>query len=124
MSYDKKNQDIFLQMVGNVVEKLDTSEIELYLTKDFELESNRCVMSFDRYRDHLNEAFKSLRSIQLKRPLTEVIANGDKLAVRFSMTITDKIGTSDDADIIAMLQFKDDKIHRWCELSYPDWQTE
>ncbi|MBX9806119.1 MAG: nuclear transport factor 2 family protein [Alphaproteobacteria bacterium] len=124
MSYDKQNQDIFLQMMGNVVEKLDTSEIERYLTRDFELESNRCLMNLNRYRDHLNEAFKSLRSIQLKRPLTDVIANGDKLAVRFSMTITDKIGISDDADIIAMLHFKDNKIHRWCELSYPDWQTE
>lgn len=119
-----KNQDTLLQMIQNVVEKMDTSQMDTFLTNDFLLESNRCVMSFDRYRDHLNEAFKSLKSIQLILPLTDVISKGDKLAIRFSMTITDKIGASEDADIIAMLQFKDRKIHRWYELSYPDWQTE
>lgn len=124
MLEEKHNKNTFMQMLENVIEKLDVTLLEDYFSTDFELESNRCLMTLGGYRDHLMEAFDSLKSIEVKRPLSDIIIKDDRIATRFSMDITDSLGICETADIIAIIKFKQGKIIRWWELSYPDWQTD
>lgn len=102
---------------------MDPTALEKYLGPDFELESNRCRMTLSGYRDHLYEAFKHLKSIQIKKPFTDIFAKGDKVAARFTIAITDSEDQQSEIDVNAMFQVRHEKILRWWEVTYPDWQT-
>ena len=114
---------IISKFLEETIEHMDTKALEKYLCPDFELESNRYRMTLKGYRDHLTEAFKSIKSIEVQKPFADIFAKNDKVAARFTIAITDLNNKREEIDINATFQFRGPKILRWWEVTYPDWQT-
>lgn len=122
MTEEKINRDLILGMFQDVTEKMSTERISDYFSKDFVLYSNDERLDYDQFQAHLNEAFQTLQSISIRKPVSDLIAQHDRVAARFTCVVTDQKDNAKEFDVIAIFQIKDQRIRRWWELTHPDWK--
>jgi predicted SnoaL-like aldol condensation-catalyzing enzyme len=121
-SQEQANAELILNMLHNVSEEMNSDAVADYFTKDFELISNNSHHDYKAFVDHLNSAFKNLKAISFKKPIADVVAQNNKVAIRSTIITTDKEDNSVETDFIAIFHIENNKIHQWWELTYPDWQ--
>lgn len=120
---NQDNLKLINDMFNHVSEAMTLNKVNNYFTMDFVLESNRQILDYKQFKEHLAAAFENLRTIQVQRPFADTMNDKDKVMVRGKIITVDKKNKKYVTDFIAIFQIKDHKINRWWELTYPDWST-
>lgn len=119
---EQSNAALIKKMFENVSEKMTIEYVADYFNDDLQLTSNNHFMDYRAFKDHLVYVFGMLKSIQIKKPLDEVIAKDDKVITRFTITAIDKDDKEHETKVIAIYEIKNGKISHWRELTYPAWK--
>lgn len=108
-------------MFQNMVVKKDSSLIPQYYSKDFILYSNGKTMNYSQFAQFHENVYKTNIQYKVNFDKQTIVEHGNKVALK--MTITTQVPPSPPQDItvIAIVEFKGNKIYRVWELTYPDW---
>lgn len=105
-----KNINLILNMVSDLSENMNIKNLDQYFSKDFIFEMNKIRMSLSELKDFLAEKFKSLKRIQIKRPIRQLSTQNDKVTSRVILITTDKKGRVKQTEVTSSYQIKDNKI--------------
>jgi hypothetical protein len=115
--YKEKLKTMFLEMVI----KKDASLIPVYYHPDLKLHTNGDIHDYQRFlSDHLHY-YATPISYQVRYDEDTWVEQGERVAVRMWITVAKPNEASKEMELLLIAQYKDDKIIRVWELTYPDW---
>ncbi len=109
------------EMFTQMVEKKNASLIPHYFHTEFLLYSNGKIMDYQDTVDYHEEVYKTPVQYQVDFEEGTVLESGEKVAARLMITTSKPGEDTIPLEIILIAEYKDDKIHRVWELTYPDW---
>ena len=115
--YIDKLKEMFSQMVL----KKNTSLIPHYYHTDFLLYTNGQVTNYQEFLNSHHEYYQTQKEYQIEYADETFIEQGEKLAGRVWITISTPDESPKKIEVILIAHYKDGKIHRLWELTYPDW---
>lgn len=104
------------------VEKNDRA-IPLYYDKDFLLYSNGKKMDFNAFLKMHRDIYKTSIQYKVRYDEKTFVENGKSVAGRLFITIKKLNELSREIEVILVAEFKDNKLYRLWELTYPDWSN-
>lgn len=114
--YLQKTKEMFAEMVV----KKNAGLIPEYYHQEFLLYANGTVTNYEDYLNSHQRYYAEKRIYEIAYDEDTLFEQGDKVAMRVWITITiDNIPKK--IEVILILQFKEEKIYRIWELTYPDW---
>lgn len=113
--------DVLKEMFQEMVVKKDPEKISKYYHPDFLLYTNGEIWDYNRFLSSHLEIYET--SIQYKIDYDEetFLEQGDKLAARVYITTQRAHESAKEIEVILIAQFKEHKIYRLWELTFPDW---
>lgn len=112
------------EMFTEMVVKKNAALISHYYHPDFLLFSNGKTMDYDQTVLFHEEIYQTPIQYQIKYDEETVVFNQDKVAARIFIT-TSRPGESEkELELILIVQYKEGKIYRVWELTYPDWSQD
>ncbi|MBA2708972.1 MAG: nuclear transport factor 2 family protein [Tatlockia sp.] len=102
------------------VEKNDRA-IPLYYDKDFEMYSNGIKMDFDEFLKMHRDIYKTSIQYKIRYDEKTFIEQGNKVAMRLFITTKNPNDMAREIEVILIGQYKNSKLYRVWELTYPDW---
>ena len=115
--YIQKLQEMFKEMVL----KKDASVIPLYYHPDFLLYTNDVAMSYNAFLESHVKYYATPIKYEVQYDEETLLEQGDKIAGRMWINTSRPNEPTRKIEVILIAQYKDDKIYRLWELTYPDW---
>ncbi len=115
--YLEKLKEMFTRMVINK----DASLIPEYYHPDFLLYTNGQVTNYQDFLSSHHEYYSTPKQYSIEYDDETFFENQEKLAGRVWITITTPEESPKKIEVILIADYKDDKIYRLWELTYPDW---
>lgn len=109
-------------MFSEMVIKKDASVIPKYYHKDLAVYTNGTVIDYKHFLNSHIIYYKSSIEYAVKYQEDSFIEEKDKIAARLWITITKPQEPTKEVEVILIAQYKDGKIHKVWELTYPDWR--
>lgn len=113
----KKLKEMFSEMVM----KKDASLIPVYYHPEFLLYTNEQVTNYDDFLKSHQEYYATAIKYEVAYDEETLFEHENKLAGRIWITTSRPNEPSKKIEVILIAEFKDDKIYRLWELTYPDW---
>jgi len=108
-------------MFSEMVLKKDASVIPKYYHKDFLLYTNEVTMGYDNFLESHVKYYATPIKYEIQYDEETFLEQGDKIAGRVWITTSRPGEPSKKIEVILIAQYKDGKIYRVWELTYPDW---
>lgn len=119
-----KHKVLLKEMFQEVTIKKNAERIKDYYHPDFRLYSNGDVMDFETFFAKHQAIYQTPIEYNVQyQDETFVLSDDNKVAARIFIRIGTPDNEPSDLEIILIAQFKEDKIFRLWEISYPDWRT-
>lgn len=109
------------EMFDKVTIEKNDKAISLYYDKSFELYSNGKKMTYDEFLQMHQNVFKTAIQYKVRYDEATFIDQGDKVAGRIFITTIKPNEPPREIEVILIAQYKDNKLYRLWELTYPDW---
>lgn len=109
------------KMFAEMVEKKQLSEIPVYYHRDMILHSNGGQMDYQEFYDIHKQVYGTDITYKIKYDEETFVEEKDKLAARVFITTETPDEGSKELEVVLIILFKEDKIYRLWELTYPDW---
>ncbi len=111
----------FKEMFEEMVIKKDASLIPHYYHPEFVLYANGKEMDYPAYLELHEEIYKTPITYKVDYDEVTLLEQDDKVAGRVYITTKQPNESPKEIEVILITQYKDDKIYRIWELTYPDW---
>lgn len=105
-----KNINLILNMVSDLSENMNIKNLDQYFSNDFIFEINKIRMNLSELKNFLADKFKSLKKIQIKRPIRQLTTQQNQVTSRVVVITTDKKGVIKQTEVTSSYQIKDNKI--------------
>lgn len=115
--YIEKLKEMFEKMTV----KKDASLIPFYYHKDFVIYVNHQQMHFDAYLKFHEDIYQTPIQYEIAYDEESFLEQGEKVAGRLWVTTCLPSEAPKEIEVIFIALFKDHKIYRIWELTYPDW---
>ena len=99
----------------------DPSVISYYHHPDFVLYTNDLTMTYDAYVQSLQDIYKTPIEFEVGYDEETLLEQGERVAGRVWITTTMPGEAPKKIEVMLIAQYKDGKIFRIWELTYPDW---
>ena len=109
------------EMFEKMVIKKDASLIPFYYHQDFLLYTNEQVTDYNAFLKSHQEYYKTSIQYEVEYDEETLLEENEKVAGRIWITTSRSNETPKKIEVILIAQFKDNKIYRLWELTYPDW---
>lgn len=109
------------EMFAEMVIKKNASLIPHYYHKDFLLITNGIEMDFEQFLKDHETYYQTSIQYQVKYQEETFIEEGEKIAGRVFITVTTPDEPPKEIEVLLIASYKDQKIHRLWELTFPDW---
>jgi hypothetical protein len=114
------NISLIKELFNEYAEKLDSSKLDNYFSKNFILISNNEQDSYAKFKKEQTLLFNNLKSLKVLS-IDDLIAKDNKVVGRVSIKLTPKSGEPQIYYNIFIAQIKDHKIEKMWEVLYPSW---
>lgn len=123
-STTQENNNIALikELFTEYAEKLDSSKLDHYFSKNFVLVSNNEKDNYDTFKKEQTLLFNNLKSFKLLS-IDDLIAKDNKVVGRVSMKLTPKSGEPQIYYDMFIAEIKNQKIEKMWEVLYPSWDV-
>lgn len=111
------------KMFEEMVIKKDTSLISVYYHRDFMLYTNEQIMDYDTFLKVHHEYYATPIEYDFTYDEETWVEQGEKIAGRVWVTTSHPNEAAKKIEVIFIVEFKDQKIYRMWELTYPDWPS-
>jgi hypothetical protein len=115
--YIEKLKEMFEEMVINK----DASLIPLYYHQDFLLYTNDQITDYDAFLKSHQQYYATPIKYDVAYDEETLLEQRNKVAGRVWITTSRPNESPKKIEVILIAQFKDSKIYRLWELTYPDW---
>lgn len=114
---------IFLlkEMFTKVTLEKNAKAIPLYYSEDFKLYSNGRTINFNEFLEQHQKIYQTPIQYKLRYDEETLIEQGNKIAGRLFITTKKPNELAREIEVILIAEYKNDKLYRLCELTYPDW---
>ena len=109
------------EMFSEMVLKKQASRIPHYYHSEFLLYTNGTTMNYVEFLQSHQEYYASPIQYQIEYDEETFLENKDKLAGRMWITVKKPNQSPRKIEIVLIAQYKEGKLHRLWELTYPDW---
>jgi hypothetical protein len=109
------------EMFSEMVIKKQTSKIPRYYHQDFLLYTNGTSMDYAEFLRSHQEYYATPIQYQVEYDEETFLEHGDKIAGRVWITIKKPNESPKKIEVVLIAQYKDHKLYRLWELTYPDW---
>jgi hypothetical protein len=117
---EAKNIALIKALFTEYAEKLDSSKLDNYFSKNFILVSNNEQDNYAKFKKEQTLLFNNLQSLKMLS-IDDLIAKDNKVVGRVSLKLTPKSGEPQVYYDIFIAQIKDHKIEKMWEVLYPSW---
>lgn len=119
---DQKNNTVLLkEMFQKVTLEKNDKAIPVYYGKQFELYSNGKKMTYDEFLKMHHDVFKTNIQYNVRYDEDTFVEQGNKVAGRLFITTKKADEPAHEIEVILVAEYKDHKLSRLWELTYPDW---
>lgn len=115
--YIEKLKEMFVQTTI----KKDASLIPMYYHPEFICYTNDQAISYDEYLASHKDYYLHPKKYSIEYDDETFLEQGNKVAGRMWITIQTPGEKAKELEVILIAEFKDGKIYRLWELTYPDW---
>lgn len=115
--YLEKLKEMFQEMVL----KKNADLIPFYYHKDFVLFTNDIQTDYKEFLESHQKYYATPICYQVEYDEETLLEQNEKVAGRVWITTTKPGETTKKIEVILIAQYKEDKIYRLWELTYPDW---
>lgn len=109
------------EMFSQMVEQKNASLIPKYYHMDFLLYSNGKTMDYQQLLDSHVELYKTSIQYRIAYDEDTLLQEKDKVAGRVFITTQRSEEEPKEIEVILIVEYKDGKIYRVWELTWPDW---
>lgn len=109
------------EMFSEMVVKKQASLIPHYYHPEFLLFTNGREMGYEEFLNSHREVYETPIQYAIDYDTETFVEQGDKIAGRVFITTSLPTETPKEIEVILVVQYKDNKIYRVWELTYPDW---
>lgn len=113
---EAKNVEIVMEMFKDIAEKKNLDKIDSYFAPNFVMVSNNTERNLDEFKKHTDQMLANSSAVKMS-DMVDIFAQGDKVAERYTITVTDKKNNKQEFDGISIFQLKDNKIVKWWDVS-------
>ncbi len=117
----KGNIKLLKEMFSEMVVQKDASLIPKYYHEDFLLYANGQLMNYKKYLEFHEAIYQTPIQYQIAYDEETLIEQGNKVAGRVWITTSRPNESPQKIEVILIAKYKDGKIYRLWELTYPDW---
>jgi len=117
--YIEKLKDMFL----HTTIKKDASLIPIYYHQEFICYTNEQAITYKEYLASHQEYYLHQKKYAVEYDDQTFLESGTKVAGRMWITITVPDEKPKRLEVILIAEFKEEKIYRLWELTYPDWSN-
>lgn len=108
-------------MFSQMVIRKDAALISTYYHKDFLLITNGQEINYSTfYQDHVSYYATEI-TYQVRYDEETLLEQGDRVAGRIWITVKKPAETEKEIEVLLIAKYKEDKLYRLWELTYPDW---
>ena len=104
-----------------MVVKKDHSLVSKYYHPEFLLFTNGEKWDYEKYLRSHEEIYATPIQYMVRYDEETFVEHGSKLAARVFITIQMPEESPKEIEVILIAEYKDDKLYRLWELTYPDW---
>lgn len=115
------NITLLKQMFEKVTVEKNVQAIPVYYDEDFELYSNGNKMNYDSFLQLHTNIYKTPIQYKVRYDNETFVEQGNKLAGRLFITTKKPDEATHEIEVILVVLYKNQKIYRLWELTYPDW---
>ena len=115
--YIEKLKEMFAVMVI----RKDASTIPFYYHPDFLLYTNGQITNYADFLKSHQQYYATPIQYEVTYDEETLLEQGDKIAARVWITTSRPNESAKKIEVMLIAQYKEDKIHRLWELTYPDW---
>lgn len=119
LNYISLLKEMFIKVT---IEKNDKA-IPIYYDKDFQLYSNGIKMDFAAFLQQHRTTYKTPIEYKIRYDEKTLIQQGNKVAGRLFITTKKPNEQAQEIEVILVAEYKNNKLYRLWELTYPDWST-
>lgn len=109
------------EMFDKVTVEKNDKVIPLYYDKNFELYSNGKKMTYAEFLEMHKNIYKTSIHYKVRYDEKTFVEQGNKIAGRLFITTTKPNEPAREIEVILIAEYKDSKLYRLWELTYPDW---
>lgn len=118
---DQSHITILREMFDKVTVEKNDRVIPLYYDKDFELYSNGKKMDFDAFLKIHRDIYKTSIQYKVRYDEKTFVEQGNRVAGRLFITTKKPNELAREIEVILIAEYKNNKLYRLWELTYPDW---
>lgn len=115
------NVALLKEMFEKVTIQKSDKAISLYYDKHFELYSNGKKMSYEEFLQMHHDVFKTSIQYKVRYDEDTFVEQGNKVAGRLFITTKKPNESAREIEVILIAEYKESKLLRLWELTYPDW---
>jgi hypothetical protein len=108
-------------MFEDMVVKKDISKVPMYYHRDFLLYTNGQEINYKEFLESHAKYYATPIKYEIEYDEDTFLEQGEKLAGRIWITTSRPNESPKKIEVILIAEFKDNKIYRLWELTYPDW---
>lgn len=112
---------LLMEMFDKVTIEKNDQAIPLYYDKTFELYSNGKKMDFDAFLKMHRDIYKKSIQYKVRYDKETFVEHGSRVAGRLFITTKKPNEVAREIEVILIAEYKDNKLYRLWELTYPDW---
>lgn len=109
------------EMFDKVTVEKNDKAIPLYYDKNFELYSNGKKMTLDTFLKMHRDIYKTSIQYKVRYDEKTFVEQGNKIAGRLFITTKKPNELAREIEVILIAEYKERKLYRLWELTYPDW---
>jgi hypothetical protein len=118
---DGSRVTILKEMFDKVTVGKNERAIPLYYDKDFKLFSNGTKMDFDAFLKMHRDIYKTSIQYKVRYDEKTFVEQGNRVGGRLFITTKRPNELAREIEVILIAEYKDNKLYRLWELTYPDW---
>lgn len=116
-----KYLELLKEMFSEMVKKKDATLIPHYYHPEFELYTNGITTDYAHFLSTHEEIYATKIQYQIRYDEKTLLEQNEKIAGRVYITVQKDQEPARELEIMLIAQYKDDKLYRLWELTYPDW---
>jgi hypothetical protein len=109
------------EMFNKVTIDKNDKAIPMYYHKDFELYSNGNMMKYDVFLQMHKDIYKTAIQYKIRYDDKTFVEQDSKIAGRLFITTKKPNEKAQEIEVLLIAEYKDNKLYRVWELTYPDW---
>jgi len=109
------------EMFDKVTIEKNDKAIPLYYDNSFKLYSNGKKIKYDAFLQMHRDIYKTSIQYKIRYDKETFVAQGNKVAGRLFITTIKPNEPSREIEVILVAEYKNNKLYRVWELTYPDW---